>query len=415
MDIVLLLRKWDNSSMASPSALPPLLLVDDDVGILHLLSDWAIDQGFEPVCCTNGLQALQILDGWTSGIVLADLNMPEMDGLTLCRTVRSSSRSWSPYFLLLTGDETPSLIEDAFRQGVDDFLRKPIGRSEFVGRMKAAVRLTRMADDLRRRADQELERRLHQASVSELREVVSTLAHDLRTPIGALRTTAEMLTWRAKELPPEVVAGLKRIVDISIHLADTVTDVADAFVCEESDPLRQKWTRFDLVAECVRACELVGGGRPVSAALLVAPVASAPLMLSGNPQGIRRLVVNLVSNAIRATSQGEVRVAVAPSDEPGFAVLEVQDTGGGIPVEILPHLGEPLMLSSGAAPRHRAVHGAGLGLAIVRRIAAHHGGRILVESHPGKGTRIRVWLRDDLDEPCMDRDYAPLDTELVGA
>ncbi len=398
--------------MATSSALPPLLLVDDDPGILHLLSDWATDQGFTPTCCTNGLQALEVLDGWTSGIVLADLNMPGMDGLTLCRTVRGSSRGWSPYFLLLTGDETPSLIEDAFRQGVDDFLRKPVGRSEFVGRLKAAVRLTHMADELRRRADQELERRLHQAAVSELREVVSTLAHDLRTPIGALRTSAEMLTWRAKELPPEVVVGLKRIVDISIHLADTVTDVADAFVCEESDPLRQKWTQFDLAAECVRACEMVGG-RPTNATVLVSPLGATEVTISGNPQGARRLAINLVSNALRATSTGEVRVSVAPSDEPGFVVLEVQDTGGGIPGEILPHLGEPLMLSSGAAPRRRAVHGAGLGLAIVRRIAAHHGGRLLVQSRPGVGTRVRVWLRSDLPEPCLDRDYAPLDTELV--
>lgn len=390
---------------------PPILLVDDDAGILHLLADWVREEGFEPSACTSGRQAMEILDTWNSGIVVADLNMPGMDGLTLCRALRGAGRPWSPYFILLTGDDRPDLLDEAFEAGVDDFVRKPVGHGELRGRLRAAVRLVRLGEDLRERAEGELEHRLHESAMSELREVVSTLAHDLRTPIGALRTTAEMLNWKADILPPEAAKLCQRMVALSIHLSDTVTDVADAFVCEDHDPLRQNWTEFDLREVCCKACELVGGA--VSAEVSLQPPASSPpFPMRGNPLGIRRLLVNLLSNALRATRIGQVRLEVEPSGDPGFVCCTVTDTGEGISSELLPHLGRPLMLSSGAAIPRRAIHGAGLGLAISRRLVAHHGGRILVASKPGD-TRVRVWLRTDLPEPLLDLDYSPLDTELI--
>lgn len=399
--------------MTDSTTLPPLLLVDDDPGVLELLREWTSDAGYPVQVCDGGMKALEILDGWNSGIVVADLNMPGMGGLSLCRSLRAQARTWSPYFLVLTADDDPKLVQDVFQNGADDFVRKPVSRTELLGRLQAATRLSRLADDLRDRSDVELERRIHQASLSELKEVVSTLAHDLRTPIGALRTTAEMLVWKADTLPPDVARGLDRMVALAIHLSETVTDVADAFVCDDLDPLRESWTSFDLVAECVRTCELV---RPKlgSRVSLVVPEARQSLMVRGNPPGIRRLVMNILSNALRATTSGAVRLSVAVDDDPEFVVVSIDDTGGGIPVELLPHLGEPLMLSSGSTVRKRSVHGAGLGLAICRRIVAHHGGRILIATTPRVGTAVRIRIRRNLSEPSLEIDHCPLDTEIRG-
>jgi len=390
----------------------PLLLVDDNADDLELLGRAVKKCGFDAVRCSSGQQAMEILDGWNSGIVLADLHMPGMDGLSLCRILRSQGRPWSPYFILLTGDEKPSLIEDAFEQGVDDFLVKPVSPIELKCRLRAATRLADQALDLRDRCEADLERRMHQAGMGELREVVATLAHDLRTPIGALRATAEMLVWRSAELPEKVAQGLERMVALAIHLSETVTDVADAFVCEDLDQLREAWTEFDLSAECARACDLihakVGPGIP-----LVPPPMLPRIAMRGSAPGIRRLILNIVSNALRATTHGEVRIEVEAGSDPHFAHIVVRDTGGGIPVEILPHLGEPLMLSSGSNLRKRAVHGAGMGLSICRRLAALHGGRILISTRPGIGTTVRVQLRQNLSEPCLDKDYCKLDTEVL--
>lgn len=398
--------------MPVPGAPPPVLLVDDDPGVLEVLHLWVADAGYRVQSCAGGLQALEVLEDWEAGIVLADLNMPAMDGLSLCRALRSPGRTWSPYIVMLTGDDDPTVIESVFQAGADDFIRKPVGRVELHGRLRAAVRLTRLAEEARERNSDELERRLHKAGLSELREVVATLAHDLRTPIGALRTTAEMLAWKVAGTQNEISSGIDRMVALSIHLAETVTDVADAFVCDDLDPLRESWKSFDVISECRRTIDLVHAKVP-SGVVVVPPESDQPVELKGSPSGIRRLVVNLLSNALRATTSGEVRLSVCASADPVWIELELQDSGGGIPPDLLPHLGEPLMLSSGSSFVKRAVRGAGLGLAICRRIVAQHGGRMLVSSRSGSGTRVRIWLRSDLPEPVLGMDYCRLDTEVL--
>lgn len=398
--------------MPFPCSTPPVLLVDDDPGVLELLRDWIQDAGYRVQTCPGALEALETLEGWSSGIVLADLNMPSMDGLSLCRAIRSPGRDWSPYFVMLTGDDDPSVIEAVFQAGADDFVRKPVGRIELLGRLRAAVRLSGLAEEVRERSADEMERRIHQAGLSELREVVATLAHDLRTPIGALRATAEMLVWKAAESAPDLSSGIDRMVALAIHLSETVTDVADAFVCDDLDPLRESWRTFDVVAECLRTIDLVHA-KVAPGVVLVPPLPGEVAELGGNPPGIRRLVMNLLSNALRATTSGEVRVEVSTASDPAWVEISILDTGGGIPVEFLPHLGQPLMLSSGSNIQKRSVRGAGLGLAICRRIVAQHGGRMMVSTRPGTGTGVRVWLRRDLAEPQLATDYCRLDTEAI--
>ena len=391
---------------------PPVLLVDDDPGVMELLREWIQDAGYLVQTCPGGLEALETLENWSTGIVLADLNMPSMDGLSLCRALRAPGRTWSPYFVMLTGDDDPSLIEAVFQAGADDFVRKPIGRIELLGRLRAAVRLSGLADEIRVRTSDELERRLHQAGLSELRDVVATLAHDLRTPIGALRTTAEMLAWKAAKSSPDLAPGIDRMVALTIHLSETVTDVADAFVCDDLQPLRESWKTFDVVAECRRTLDLVHA-KVGAGVVLHPPDCTNGIELGGNPSGIRRLVMNILSNALRATTTGEVRLEVSQTNDPGWVELSVLDTGGGVPLDLLPHLGQPLMLSSGSSVLKRSVRGAGLGLAICRRIVAQHGGRMMVSTSPGTGTVVRVWLRRDLTEPCLVADHCRLDTEVL--
>ena len=102
------------------------------------------------------------------------------------------------------------------------------------------------------------------------------------------------------------------------------------------------------------------------------------------------------------------------SDDLRREIVLYRAKSDGIPPTLLPHLGEPIMLCSGASEKSRSVHGAGLGLAICRRIVAYHGGRMLVETCPGKGTTVMVWLRRDLSEPVLGTGHCPLDREVCG-
>ncbi len=102
-----------------------------------------------------------------------------------------------------------------------------------------------------------------------------------------------------------------------------------------------------------------------------------------------KIVLNLLSNALKATFEGEIRVSVS-SNESG-ALLTVQDTGTGIPENELPHLFERFNRIEGA--RSRSHEGSGIGLALVHELVELHGGKIIVESEVGSGTTFKVHLR----------------------
>ncbi len=386
-----------------------ILLIDDDRLIIELELAWLSGEGYDLKTAHNGNEALEILDREPIDIVIADQVMPGMDGITLLKILRGPGRDSIPYFILVTGDPNPKLLNQAFLDGADDFIPKPMQRLEFIARLRSARRVVGLSRDLERRVNLSFDRRLLENGAAEFREVVATLAHDLRTPIGALRATAETLAWSSDLLLPEVSRLVTRIVKISIHLAETVRDVTDAFVCDDTDV--STWTRFDLRSEIRGASELVRGSVRAEVDLVI--LDQGPCEILGNPHGIRRMCVNILSNALRATSKGVVKVGVEQDpDNPVWVTLRIRDSGEGIPSEILPMLGEPLALSSGARRRHFSVQGAGLGLAICRRVAARHGGRIRIETWPGEGTEVSVRFRNDLPEVSTEFDFAPLDTVL---
>jgi signal transduction histidine kinase len=118
-------------------------------------------------------------------------------------------------------------------------------------------------------------------------------------------------------------------------------------------------------------------------------LAKESLVVQGDAQALRRLVLILIDNAVKyTTAPGAVQVRLGSSDR--NAVLEVQDTGIGITPDDLPHIFERFYRADPA--RGSDSGGAGLGLSIAQWIAQQHGGEIAVESRPGRGSTFRVSL-----------------------
>ena len=115
----------------------------------------------------------------------------------------------------------------------------------------------------------------------------------------------------------------------------------------------------------------------------------AKAVVSGDAERLRRLLSNLVDNAIRYTREGDT-ITISLDTANGQAYLEVADTGIGIEPEHLPHILERFYRVDRA--RSRQSGGSGLGLAIVKEIAEQHGGEVTVASQPGKGSRFTVRL-----------------------
>jgi signal transduction histidine kinase len=212
------------------------------------------------------------------------------------------------------------------------------------------------------------------------------VAHDLRNPLGALKLSASIIA-PDRPLPPEDrVRKLLASVQRQVERMDRMTyDFLDAARIESGS--------FDLRSE---ACDLRDLARATVALFdptapthrLSAVVPDDPVRVVCDPVRIEQVLANLVSNAIKYSPEGgPVRVAV--TRDPDGAVLSVTDEGRGMTPEELGRVFEPFQ-RVGAA--QGTIPGTGLGLFVARRIVEAHGGRITVESEPGRGSTFHVRL-----------------------
>ncbi|MBK9579831.1 MAG: hybrid sensor histidine kinase/response regulator [Fibrobacterota bacterium] len=397
------------SSMApSRSSYPVVLIVDDEVDIVLVLRRWLEREGYTCRSCASGEEALSILEREDIGIVVTDWHILGLDGIELTRSIRARHQRGKPYIVLTTGDTSMAVVQKAFEAGVDDFIRKPMEGAEIISRFNAACRVLDLEERLAHDARVEAERGLHRGVVRELSEVVATLAHDLRTPLGTMRMTARSMRIRVDKISPELETLADRMERISAQMSETLDDVLAAFV--QDDGSSEAWTDFDLAQEARRAVEMLAVAIPESVRV---EVEQTEFPMRGNPFGMRRLILNLMNNALRHAKPSRLDVTFHVEDQGDWGWLEIQDNGEGIDPGLLPHLGEPLRLTSSSVRKEFFVRGNGLGLTICRRICASHGGRMVIASGKERGTRIRVWFRLFESAPVRDSEFAPLETEVL--
>lgn len=228
------------------------------------------------------------------------------------------------------------------------------------------------------RAREELARSESLAAVGML---TKSLAHEIRTPLSVLRAGTEMLQRSAQAGPREREVGEMLQAEVE-RLARLMDDLLVFGRPSPPDP-----HDVDLADVAADALALLGDDAADNGVVVTFEGEAAPLR--ADPDQLRQIVVNLVTNGVRACERGgSVRMRTGRSEATAF--LEVEDDGVGIPPERLDEIWKPLVTT------HRS--GSGLGLPIVRQLVEAHGGRVEVHSAPGEGTRMRVILPTEAAE-----------------
>ena len=215
---------------------------------------------------------------------------------------------------------------------------------------------------------------------------VADASHELRTPLTVLRAELENIV-ADKSLAPEVRETLGSLLEEVERLAKIVEQLF-ALSRLDAGEARVEWTQFDL-AELVTTTADQMSLLAEDKGIAVTCEAPQPVMVKGDRARLKQVVVNLLDNAIKYTpAKGAVTLrVVAVNDQ---AVLEVADTGIGIPAAAQPHIFERFFRVDKA--RSRDEGGAGLGLSIVKSICTAHGAEVGVESNESGGSRFRVML-----------------------
>ena len=218
------------------------------------------------------------------------------------------------------------------------------------------------------------------------RRFLADASHELRTPLTALRGELENAVEQARPLPElrDKVGSALEEVDRLAKIVQTLFAISRL----DAGEAQQEWRRFDLgclAAGTADQMSLLAEDKGISVNCTVEQVVN----VEGDHARIKQVVVNLLDNAIQYTPPGgSIHLNVRARG--GKAVLEVSDTGIGIPAGALPHLFERFFRVDKA--RSREIGGAGLGLAIVKSICTAHGGQVEVESAEGRGSRFTVEL-----------------------
>ena len=258
------------------------------------------------------------------------------------------------------------------------------------------ARLAAVFNDLLSRLDR---------SFAAMREFVADASHELRTPLAVIRGEADVCLSQDRDsveyreslaIIQDEVRRLSRLVDDLLHLAR-----ADA-----GFPNLQARDFYlnEVVEECLRALQPLARQKNID----LSGDCPADILFCGDPELLRRMLANLLENAVRYTLPGG-RARVTLENSSGVIRIAVSDTGVGIPPEAVGRVFERFYRVDKS--RSRADGGFGLGLAIVKWIAETHRGTVQVESRPGVGSTFRVVLPA---EKCNVYDRGPAQTEITG-
>lgn len=240
----------------------------------------------------------------------------------------------------------------------------------------------------RRRVEVDRERALHEVErIARAKEsFLATMSHEIRTPMnGVLGMVDALSATPLSDVQREMLETLEGSGRTLLRVIDDVLDMAKI----QSGHLRIDRRPFDLGALAREVATLyrpTASGRGLALALSLDP--QDELRIEGDPERLRQVLTNLVSNAIKYTHSGRVDVRIERRDEDRLH-FEVADTGGGIPEEARAHLFERFMQ---VGPDRRG--STGLGLAISQRLVRAMGGRIEVETEVGVGSRF--WFELEL-------------------
>src|SRR6185312_4169024 len=369
---------------ALPNQAATILIVDDDPIVRSLMRATLENDHFAVIEAEDGIEGCEACARHRPDLVLVDVVMPRMDGYELCRKLRAEPDfAYVPIVVVTSLDDIPSIAQ-AYDAGATDFIPKPINWLVLNQRARYILRASRAIGELRR-AKEEAE-----AANRAKTEFLANMSHELRTPLNAIIGFSGMMSDKVfGPLNDHYVEYAHIIQDSGQHLLSIINGILDL---AKSDAKRMMLADEEVYLDRVIALSSsivteMAHKAEVDFACEIEP--DLPVIF-GDPGKLTQILVNLLSNAIKFTpASGRVRLKVGRAGA-GGVLFAVEDTGIGMAPDDIPVALAPFgQIDSGL---NRKYDGAGLGLPLTKRLVELHGGKFEINSAPGSGTRVRVFL-----------------------
>jgi len=363
-------------AIPNPGQPSDILIVDDSPSTLQLLSEIFKKEGYSTRAALSGRLALQSLRTSSPDLVLLDITMPDISGYDICKAMKADESLKDVPVIFISGHSRNIDVVKGFSSGGVDFVAKPFEISEVVARVKTHLELRQQQHALQK-SYAELR------SLEEMRDnLVHMIVHDLRNPLWSANIHLEQIQGLADtSLNPLIQNHVNEALTATHTLMEMINSILDVNRMEAGlIPLApEPCDLIQLIQDILQASfHLIKSRRLTIESEAESVVVKADIIL------IRRVIHNLLSNAISFTPEtgGEIHFGISRHD--GMTRVTIRDNGQGIPAEYHQKIFEKFYQMPSVLSGER--HSTGLGLTFCKLAVESHGGQIGVQSEEKRGS-----------------------------
>jgi signal transduction histidine kinase len=372
-----------------------ILIVDDEYDVELLITQQfrkAIRDGiYQFIFSTNGTDALQVLQEQEDiGLVVTDINMPDMDGLTLLARIKELPRHIR--VIVVSAYNDMDNIRTAMNRGAFDFLTKPIDFSDYTQTLDKTIQEVSFLKHAHRFREQLDAERLERARAEEREKLeqqfLANMSHEIRTPLNAVYGMTRLLKQQVHD--EQQLSYINGIILSCENLIVIINDILDLSKVKAGRMTfdQSLFKPADIVEHITNIMGFKANEKGLK--LLINLDKDVPEALIGDPVRLNQVLINLIGNAIKFTERGSVTIQITGNHnnnhETFRLVCSISDTGIGMKPEDLDKVFEKFTQANTDIVRKYG--GTGLGLTISKKLIEAQGGTITVTSEPGKGSQF---------------------------
>jgi two-component system NtrC family sensor kinase len=367
-----------------------LLLVDDETEFRNTLAKRLLKRGLSSLHAPDGETCLSVMAEQSVDVVVMDVMMPGISGIDALLQIKRYHHETE--VILLTGNANTQDGVEGIKSGAFDYLTKPVEFEHLLGKIVQAY--DKIISSREQKAAKAYKARIEQQMIATERlaalgTLAAGVAHEINNPLAIINESAGYLrtVLKKKELAevPYRASFDKALekIETSVKRARTITHQLLADVGKR-EPVLTEIDMPALVSETVRLIRRDADSKNIRVNL---EADRNQPTLRVDPNQIRQVLINLLSNAIHATEEGG-QITVQMKNTDTGASIDIVDSGTGIPKENLDRIFEPFFSTKTPGK------GTGLGLFVSRDIVEKFGGELTVESQLGEGTCFSIRIPD---------------------
>ena len=386
--------------------LPAILIVDDNPQNLHVLGKILLESKYKIEFSTSGESALKWLKTRKFDLILLDVNMPGMNGFEVCREVRSTPELNNVPVIFLSADTDRDSILKGFELGAQDYVTKPFDSRELLVRVRTHLKLKDSLEELekfnilleekvveRTRQLKESNENLEKSNLKLLNfdkvktDFLNLISHEIRTPLNGILGPLEILkdpvySSEISDLIEMLNTSVKRLEKFSLD-ALMITKLKT----RPGELKKEKVNLSTLINEAlIEEKETFLPGR----IKVEKDIKTIPDLIAGEPDLIRKCIVNILNNAIRfSPDDGTILISAYTEDQ--TVICEISDSGKGFEPEDFEKVFE--LFTTDDEYKDNSL---GIGLPVAKIIMEEHAGRITIGNNPGGGALVKLIFHNNI-------------------